>query len=210
MSAAKRDARARLGPIHGLPEREGDETLGALCARAFGRSAPLLLDVGVGDGRATVAWAAERPDCDVLGVDLHRPSVATTLSAIDEVALVNVRVVEADVRLLLDWAAPGELQAVRVLFPDPWPKRRQSHRRLIDGVLVARVAHAQPPGATLQVATDNADYAARVGEVLGTDGCFDVVVLDDAGGPRRPVTPYEQRARDAGRPVVEIIATRRR
>lgn len=205
MSEGKWEVLRRLAPKLGLPDLEGDETLGQRCARAFGRTALLLLDVGVGDGTATVAWAVEHPDSDVVAVEVHTPSVVATLSAIDAAALTNVRVVDADVRTVLDRAAPGDLRGVRLLFPDPWPKRRHRHRRLVDGPFVDRVAHTLDGGGTFHVATDWDDYASQVDRAARDDGRFAVVSTER---PARPVTTYERRGMNAQRTVSEVLATR--
>jgi tRNA (guanine-N7-)-methyltransferase len=206
MSAAKIRARAELGPRYGValdPDRPLADRLG----EAFGRTAPRLLDVGIGNGEATVAWALVHPDRDVLVVEVHRPSVAATLAAVDGAGLANVRVAEVDVRTVLDQADPGDLHDVRILFPDPWPKRRHHGRRLVAAAFVATVADVLPPGGTLHVATDHAGYAAQVVTVTEADGRFAV----DPAAPRpdRPVTTYEALGRAAGRRIHDVVATRR-
>lgn len=206
MSAAKLRVLAELGPCHGVDLDPGRPLADRLAA-AFGRTAPRLLDVGIGNGEATVAWARAHPDRDVLAVEVHRPSVAATLLAVVAADLANVRVAEVDVRTLLDQAAPGDLHDVRVLFPDPWPKRRHHGRRLVDAAFAAGVAGVLPSGGTLHVATDHADYATQAVAVAGADGRF--VVDPAAARPDRPVTTYEALGRTAGRAIHDVVATRR-
>ncbi|HEX7134770.1 MAG TPA: tRNA (guanosine(46)-N7)-methyltransferase TrmB [Iamia sp.] len=206
MSAAKLRTLADLGPRYGV-DLDLDRPLADRLDAAFGRSAPRRLDVGIGNGEATVAWAAARSDHDVLAVELHRPSVAATLTAVDAAGLANVRVVEADVRTLLTQVRPGDLDHVRILFPDPWPKRRHHARRLVDAAFATAVADALRPGGTLHVATDWDGYADHVVAALAADGRYAI----DAAAPRpdRPVTTYEAIGRAAGRAIHDIVATRR-
>jgi tRNA (guanine-N7-)-methyltransferase len=206
MSAAKLRALAELGPRYGV-DLDPDRPLADRLAAAFGRTAPRLLDVGIGRGEATVAWAAAHPECDVLAVEVHRPSVAATLLAVAEAGLANVRVAEVDVRTLLDQAVPGDLHDVRVLFPDPWPKRRHRARRLVDAAFAAHVAAIVPPGGTLHAATDHAGYARQMVAATEADGRF--TVDPTAPRPDRPVTTYEALGRAAGRAIHDVIATRR-
>ncbi len=206
MSAAKVRVLAELGPRYGVDLDPG-RPLADRLTDAFGRTAPRLLDVGIGNGEATVAWAAAHPDTDVLAVELHRPSIAATLTAIDEQGLANVRVVEADVRTLLAQAGPGDLHDVRILFPDPWPKRRHLARRLVDAGFAAAVADVLPPGGTLHVATDWEGYARQVTAALEADGRY--AVEPAAGRPDRPVTTYEALGTAAGRAIHDVVATRR-
>jgi tRNA (guanine-N7-)-methyltransferase len=215
MSDAKRRVLATLGPRWQLdPGTAADpEALDA----AFGRSAPRLLDVGVGTGTATRAWALAHPGHDVVAVELHRPGIARLLSDLEAHGPSTVRVVEADITALLADAVPGCFTAVRVLFPDPWPKRRHVDRRLVEPGFVHRVVDLLPPGGTVHLATDWDDYAEAMRAALATDDRLVPRVEDagtdgDGGGgwrsarPPRPVTVYEQRGIDAGRTIVDLVA----
>ncbi len=204
MTDRKRQVFATLGPRLGL--ELGERPLGPQLDAAFGRRAPRLLDVGIGAGEATVAWARAHPDHDVLAVELHRPSLVAALTAVDHAGLRSVRVADLDVRAALDWAEPGAVDHLRLLFPDPWPKRRHHHRRLVDSAFVARGGDVLPTGGTLHLATDWVDYAAEVRALIAADGRF---VLDDGPPPPRPLTPYERVGLAAGRPVTDVVAIRR-
>jgi len=204
MSATKARALVELAPRYALGDAAASP-LGTWLDRSFGRRAPRLLDVGTGTGEATVAWARAHPDQDVVAVELHRPGLARLLAGIDAAELDNVRVHEGDARDLLAGAGPGDLSAVRVLFPDPWPKRRHWPRRLVDGAFVARVADVLAPGGVLQVATDWAPYAEQVRAVLAAERRLG---SPSAARPDRPVTAYEAAARAAGRPVVDLVTHR--
>lgn len=217
MSEAKRDALSTLAPRWSVTEPLRAPTLDV----AFGRAAPRLLDVGVGTGEATRDWAARHPDHDVVAVELHRPGLARLLRALAEEGPPNVRVLEADVTALVaDLAAlavpgsgdaagspPPVVHAVRVLFPDPWPKRRHRHRRLVDAAFVTAVADLLPVGGWLHLATDWDDYALQMREALRHEPRL--VVDLDGGRPERPVTTYEGRGLAAGRHITDLVAHRR-
>ncbi len=84
--------------------------------------APLVLDVGFGSGEAVVAMAEADPDTTIIAVDMHTPGIGDLLASITERDLRNIRVVEADVRHVLDAIPAGRLSGARTFFPDPWPK----------------------------------------------------------------------------------------
>lgn len=179
--------------------------------QGFGRQAPRLLDIGCGNGSATRAWAADRPDHDVLAVELHRPGLARLLRDLDHDGPGNVRVVEGDAVALVDGLPSGSFAGIRILFPDPWPKRRHLARRLVDQSFVSRLTDRLLVGGQLHVATDWADYADQARHALDAEDRLAPVV--DAAGhpwrsarPDRPVTAYEQRAHDAGRAVTDLVA----
>jgi len=205
MSERKRDALDRIGPRFRLPAPGTDRfDLDA----AFGRRAPVLLDVGFGTGEATLDWAVRRPEWDVVAVDVHTAGVARLLAGLEERSLQNVRVAETDVWDVLDRLPDASIAGVRALFPDPWPKRRHHARRLVQGPFLDRIGAVLADGGWFQLATDWVDYAAEVVGALEAAPPFDL----DASRPplgERPITPYEQRGVDAGRVITEVVAVRR-
>lgn len=200
-SVAKVQALQDLGPRWGTsdPGRWDAETLD----RTFAAPGPLLVDVGVGDGAATRAWAAQRPETRVLALELHRPGLAKLLQHLEAHGPTNVRVAEADALAVLDALDDGSVHELRVLFPDPWPKRRHVARRLVDRAFVQRAAAVLEGGGTLHLATDWADYADHMRSMVATVTRF---ALDPgAGRPERPITAYEQRGLAAGRTIVDLV-----
>ena len=168
-----------------------------------GRPADVVLDIGFGSGEALIELAELRPHERVLGIDVHTPGIAAVLEAVANRGLRNVRVAEGDVIDLAARIPAGSLAAIRVFFPDPWPKRRQRGRRLIRPEIMDRLAPLLGRGGELHLATDVSDYAVQMSEV-----CAAVPGL--AGGvierpPWRPITRYEQRAIDEGRRPVDLL-----
>jgi tRNA (guanine-N7-)-methyltransferase len=201
MAAAQHAALARLRPALGVEVDGAPLDLPAL----FGRAAPVVLEIGSGTGEVTAALAAADPGRDVLAVEVHTPGVANLLRTAEQRGLTNVRVAEGDaVVVLRDMLGPGVLDEVRVLFPDPWPKARHHKRRLVTPSFVALVASRLRPGGRLHVATDWPHYAGQVLEVVTASGLRGGAVPR----PDRPVTRFEQRALDDGRPVVDVVAVR--
>ena len=134
----------------------------------FGRTAPVVLEIGFGMGEATAAMAAAQPGLDVLAVDVHTPGHGNLLKLVEAAELTNVRVVSGDARVLLgSMLGPASLHEVRVFFPDPWPKAKHVKRRLVTTSFADLVADRLVDGGRLHVATDMAAYAEQVAEVLG-------------------------------------------
>ena len=168
----------------------------------FGRSAPVYLDVGFGHGESTIELARVRPEVNVIGVEVHDPGVVTVLDAIEHVPLPNVRVVHGDVLPFLDRLPAGALAGICVFFPDPWPKPRQQHRRLIRSDVVAAFVDRLATGGELLLATDIADYAAQMTEACDGDGRLTGGVAERPTW--RPSTRFERRGSDEGRAATDL------
>jgi tRNA (guanine-N7-)-methyltransferase len=180
----------------------------------FGRSAPVVMEIGSGMGESTAALAAAAPEIDHLAVEVYQPGLAQLLMRIRERGLTNLRLLRGDaVRVLADRLEPGSLDGIRVYFPDPWPKRKHHKRRLVRPEFAALAAAALRPGATLHLATDWAHYAEQMREVCQAEPLLANRYPDEPGGwaPRpawRPLTKYEQRAVAEGRTVRDLIYPR--
>ena len=206
MGSGQQRALAELGPRYVLPFAA--QALDA--AALFGRSAPLVLEIGFGMGDATAAIAAARPDCDFIGVEVHEPGVGALLRHIGERGLHNLRIVRHDaVEVLQQMVAPASLQAVHVFFPDPWHKKRHHKRRLIQPPLVALLASRLAPAGVLHCATDWEPYAQQMMEVLSAEPMLRNTAAGYAPRPDyRPLTKFEQRGLRLGHGVWDLVFER--
>ncbi len=173
-------------------------------AAVFGRRAPLVVELGSGTGHALLAAAQARPDHDHLAFEVFEPAVAATVGRLAAGRVTNARVVVADgVQGLERLLGPASVAELRVWFPDPWHKARHAKRRLVSAAFADLVASRLTPGGVLLLATDWADYADHVRQVLDHHPRFEPVTP----WPRfaeRPVTKYEQRGLDEGREIVDL------
>ena len=213
LSPAAVAAMAELGPRYALPGADEDPLdlarLGALGAATAIRQ--WVLEIGPGMGEATLAMAAAEPTTGIIAVEVHTRGVARLLTALEAEGIGNVRVVHGDaVELLRHRIAPGALAGIRLWFPDPWPKARHHKRRLVSPEVVALMADRLAPGGTVHAATDWADYAAVMAEVLDAEPLLRNRFAGAAPRPPwRPLTRYEQAGLDAGHQVVDLLYERR-
>jgi tRNA (guanine-N7-)-methyltransferase len=179
----------------------------------FGRTAPLVLEIGSGTGESTAAQAAAQPEIDHVAVEVFEPGLAQLLMRIDEAGLTNLRLLRGDaVDLLREHVPPATLHGIRIYFPDPWPKRRHHKRRLVQPEFVALAASRLEPGGTLHLATDWADYAVQMRAVCAAEPLLEnTSTAADGWAPRpewRPVTKFERRAVAEGRAVRDLVFRR--
>lgn len=134
---------------------------------AFPRAAPLVMEIGFGNGEQILWSAVHERDRNFIGVEVHRPGVGRLLNALASQQIDNVRLYNHDVVDVVERAIPvGSLDVVRIYFPDPWPKKRQQKRRLIQSRFVDLLASRMRVGGQLHLATDWADYAKHMLEVV--------------------------------------------
>ncbi|KJK47956.1 tRNA (guanine-N7)-methyltransferase [Lentzea aerocolonigenes] len=163
----------------------------------FGRSAPVLLEIGSGMGETTSQLVAAAPELNYVAVEVYKPGLAQLLLRGEHLGgLDNLRVLRGDaVDLLTDHIAPASLHGVRIFFPDPWPKKKHHKRRLVQPEFVSLLATRLEPGGVLHLATDWENYADQMLEVCSGERLL--TNMYDGWAPRpdwRPVTKFEQRA----------------
>lgn len=134
--------------------------LGAGPAALFEQKpARMMLEIGFGGGEHLAEMARTHPETGYLGVEPFLNGVAKLLAAIEENDLRNVKLLRGDGRDILAALPAGSLARVYLLYPDPWPKRRQRKRRIVDMAFLAEVARVLEPGGEFRFATDIDDYA---------------------------------------------------
>lgn len=208
-TAAQRRALTELLPRYGVGAADAQLDLTAL----FGRAAPRVLDIGFGDGEALVTNALNNPAADYVGIEVHEPGIGHLLLLLEQAGVRNVRVIARDAaEVLPQLIADASFDAVDLLFPDPWPKKRHHKRRLVQPPFVAEVARVLKVGGFLHVATDWADYARHTREVLAPSVELVAVEAGDLRGSPlalRPPTKFERRGRRLGHDVVDLYYLRR-
>ena len=173
----------------------------------FGRTAPVVLEIGFGMGDATATIAQTMPGTDFIGVEVHGPGVGALLKLIGERALTNVRVVQHDaVDVLEHMIAPQSLAGVHVFFPDPWHKLKHNKRRLIQPALVELLVSRLQGGGYLHCATDWEPYAVQMLAVLSATK--NLANASEGYAPKpdyRPLTKFENRGLKLGHGVWDLV-----
>lgn len=171
--------------------------------QAFGRRAPMVVEIGSGVGEATAALAATRPEVDVLALEVWNPGVADTLWKLADVGADHVRLCTLDAAWTLEHrVAPRSLSEVWTFFPDPWPKTRHHKRRLVRADFASLVADRLVVGGTWRLATDWRDYAAQMRSLLDAEPGLVGGEVERWG--ERPVTRFERKGLDAGRAITDL------
>ncbi len=198
---AQARALEELYPKYGLP------FIGEPLKNPFGRTAPLVLEIGSGMGETTAAIARAHPEADFIAVEVHGPGIGSLLNRIVSEGLHNLRVIRHDAAEVLEHMIPDDsLAAIHLFFPDPWPKKRHHKRRLVQAQFAALAARKLAPGGVLHAATDWPDYADHMQLVFSQEGRLEPA---HRGFAQRPPTKFEARGRRLGHPIRDLYFRRR-
>ena len=192
-----------LWPVYGIGYEECEFDFASL----FGRAAPIVLEIGFGNGETLVEQAAADPDRDFVGIEVHEPGVGHCLLRAEEAGVRNLRLISHDAIEVLKIQVPsGSLSRVNLYFPDPWPKKRHHKRRIVQDAFVDLVSDRLQPGGILNIATDWANYAEHIDEVLSRSDRFRCVERREHDGEApldRPQTKFERRGLGKGHRICD-------
>ncbi len=119
----------------------------------------IRLEIGFGGGERLLAQASANPDIAFIGCEPFVNGVAKLLAGIQIGGFSNVRIRSADAQsLLVQWPS-NSFSRVDILYPDPWPKRRQNKRRFVSIESIAELARVIKLNGVVRFATDIDDYA---------------------------------------------------
>ena len=163
------------------------------------------LEIGFGSGEHLLWQAEHHPGAGIIGCEPYINGVAAALGGIEDRGLQRVLLHDDDARDVLAWLPQSSIARAFILFPDPWPKKRQQKRRLVTPETVQALARVVRPGGTLRFASDDTDYAGQVLYAVNQNGAF-AWCAEKADHWRErpddwPQTRYEGKALSGRKPV---------
>jgi tRNA (guanine-N7-)-methyltransferase len=178
----------------------------------FNTPAPLVLEIGYGNGETLVQQAEENPDKNFIGIEVHEPGVGHCLLRARETGVENLRLAIHDaIEVLSDQIPLDSLTRVNLYFPDPWPKARHHKRRIVQHDFLSLIADRLSDSGTLHVATDWANYAEHIDEVLAQSDRFEITERREHDGDQpldRPRTKFERRGLKKGHRIWDWCFTK--
>ncbi|WP_224555358.1 tRNA (guanosine(46)-N7)-methyltransferase TrmB [Pectobacterium versatile] len=178
----------------------------------FGRDAPVVLEIGFGMGASLVTMAAQHPEQNFLGIEVHLPGVGACLAAAQETGISNLRVMCHDaIEVLMNMIPDGSLSMVQLFFPDPWHKARHNKRRIVQVPFVQLVQSKLKVGGVFHMATDWEPYAQHMLEVMTSVTEYRNLSNNNEYVERpesRPLTKFEARGQRLGHGVWDLMFER--
>lgn len=204
ITEAQRAAKSLLQVIHGIPVANNKLDLRVM----FPTSQKIIMEIGFGMGEATAIMAVQSPQNAYLAVDLHPPGIGKLLSRIQEQGIINIKVIEDDVHVVLPYMIENEsLDGVHLYFPDPWPKTKHHKRRIVTPTFLELVASKLKTGGYFHLATDWYPYAEAMQSVFSSSAQFSGGVIDKPDW--RPVTRFEGQGIDKDHRVTDLLYLRK-
>lgn len=133
----------------------------------FGRAAPVILELGCGNGRYTLLSALERPDSNHVGVDILPVVIRYATRRANQRGLHNVRFAVKDAETFMaEYVPESSVAEVHLYHPQPYHDPRKAHLRLVTPRFLASVHRGLAAGGLFAIQTDNPDYWSYLTRVL--------------------------------------------
>jgi tRNA (guanine-N7-)-methyltransferase len=170
----------------------------------FGNNNPLALEIGCGIGDFVVQIAVRHPEQNFIAIDIFNQGCRQTCSRIERSGLTNILMMRIEARYLMhDYLGKNSLQGIYINCPDPWPKKRQRKRRLLNQDFLDLSLYCLQDNGELNFCTDFADYGESAAELLNQEQRFENLAptpyTHDLGN--YPISKYMQRFLDLGQPI---------
>ncbi len=139
----------------------------ALFERLAPLPAPLVVEVGFGNGMKLVEMAMARPEVNFVGIELYGKGIVKLSRRLERENVGNVRIVRGEAyKVLSTCFADGQIAEVHINFPDPWPKLRHHKRRFVVPSLPVLLCRKVRRGGRVFMATDFDCYAFQMRDVF--------------------------------------------
>lgn len=127
-----------------------------------------ILEIGFGTGThlTYLSQKLENEDVSIFGVELAKLSTARMLKVIDDLKLSNLKLIVEDARILVNGLEEKSIDQLFILFPDPWPKKRNYKKRLLNYKFLKQLVSKIKMNGKIIIATDIETYQNQIEEVL--------------------------------------------
>ncbi len=171
--------------------------------------APLIVEIGFGNGEALATMAENNPQNNYLGIEVHRPGVGHLMMLLAQKNINNVRIYHHDaIEVLEKHITDNSLSGIHLFFPDPWHKRKHHKRRIVRPSFMELLNKKLITGGYFHAATDWEHYAGAMLKVLSANNQLknQSVTEDFCERPDyRPLTKFEKRGLRLGHGVWDLI-----
>ena len=167
----------------------------------------VVFEIGSGMGEATSQIAASNPESAYVAVEVHKPGIGALIIRAESLGVRNLKIINGDIyEVLTKHIVDHSIDAFHIFFPDPWPKRKQHKRRLLQPSFIEILASKIKHGGRINIATDWYPYAQEIEKNFAGNPDFKGGVI-----PRpewRPLTKFESKGITKEHVVTDFQYTR--
>lgn len=169
------------------------------------------LEIGSGCGGFLLGISALHPESRYLGVEINRNAFALAVKKGAEVkdTQKNFLLLNAPIERIFPLIEDHQLDNIYINFPDPWPKKKQQHRRLSYPTMLKEYLRILKGTGTLYFRTDNSELFNDTVEYFKTVDLYDFEVIEPFYSEKvdyLPKTEYETKFREKGVDIHLLIA----
>ena len=186
------------------------ETLRGSWSSLLPDCAEVRAEMGCGKGQFTAGMARQAPDALLVALEKVPNAMVTAMERVMAEDIKNVRFIDTDVAELPGIFAPGEVSAIYINFPDPWPRKKEAKHRLTAPRFLAMYWDILPVGGRIEYKTDQPwlfDWSLEQFEFMGYE-VRDISRDLHAGGVQGIMTNYETRFHEQGIPIHRCVAVK--
>ena len=152
----------------------------------------VVFEIGSGMGEATSQIAANNPETAYVAVEVHKPGLGALIIRAENLGVRNLKILNADIfEVLTKHVEDHTIDAFHIFFPDPWPKRKQHKRRLLQPDFIRLLAKKIKAGGRINIATDWYPYALEIEKNFAANSDFEGGVIERPTW--RPLTKFESK-----------------
>ena len=132
----------------------------------FNNNNEISLELACGRGEYTVGQARLFPERNFVGVDLKGDRLWKGSGVAIEENLNNTAFLRAQIQQLDEFFAPGEVNEIWIMFPDPRPRKREAKLRLTNPRFLDAYKRIVGTEGVVRLKTDNTGFFEYTLEVL--------------------------------------------
>ena len=169
--------------------------------------AEVVFEIGSGMGEATSQIAANNPETAYVAVEVHKPGIGALIIRAESLGVRNLKIINGDIyEVLTKHIVDHSIDAFHIFFPDPWPKRKQHKRRLLQPSFIEILASKIKHGGRINIATDWYAYAQEIEKNFAGNPDFKGGVISRPEW--RPLTKFERKGITKEHVVTDFQYTR--
>lgn len=175
----------------------------------FNNNNDICLEIGMGKGNFLLGMCLNHPNINYIGIEKYSSVICSAIKKINEYELDNLKILNIDIMDIPQYLY-GKIKTIYLNFSDPWPKKRNTKRRLTSENFLKLYDNLFKDEKHIILKTDNDDFYEFSKESLLSYGykiineTYDLHNSDITDSPK---TEYEEKFSSQGVKIkyIEVI-----